>query len=145
MKAHSPLLHVALPGLLYLAASPVRASQDVPSLASSFGQMVLGLGAVIGLLLLSLWLIKRLSLPRGQAAGLKVLGGVAVGSRERVVMVEVGDKVLVLGVTTASVNTLHTLEAADVARSLPPAPGDVREGEFARWLRRSVDRRDQGA
>ncbi|MGL1833354.1 flagellar biosynthetic protein FliO [Rhodocyclaceae bacterium SMB388] len=145
MKAHSLPLHVALPGLLCTAALPVRASQEVPSLAASFGQMVFGLGVVIGLLLLSLWLIKRLSLPRGQAAGLKVLGGVAVGSRERVVMVEVGDKVLVLGVTAASVNTLHTLPAAEVVRTLAPVPGEVREGEFARWLRRSVDRRDQGA
>ncbi len=148
MKASliKPASALPLPLLLLVLSGQVIASQEVPSLASSFGQMVLGLGVVIGLLLVSLWLIKRLSAPRGHAAGLKVIGGVAIGSRERVVMVEVADKVLVLGVTAASVNTLHTLSADQLVRATPPAtPGARPEGDFGKWLKRSLERRNQDA
>lgn len=106
--------------------------------------MVLGLGVVIALLLASLWLIKRLTSPRGATVGLKVLGGVSIGSRERVVLVEVADKVLVLGVSAANVNTLHTLDAAELRHAPESAatPSPARpEGEFSRWLKLSLDRR----
>ncbi len=121
-----------------------QAQQDLPGLASGLGQMLFGLAVVIALLLATLWLIKRLSAPRGPAAGLKVLGGVAVGSRERLVLVEVGDKVLVLGVTSNSINTLHTTDADSLALT-PSAGGESSEPAFANWLRQSLDRRRGGA
>lgn len=107
--------------------------------------MLLGLGVVVALLLASLWLIKRLSAPRGPAAGLKVLGGVAIGSRERLVLVEVGDKVLVLGVTANNINTLHTTDAGSLALTTPTGSSERREPEFAGWLKRSLERRKDGA
>lgn len=135
------------PHLLLFAAlltGPAMANTEPPGLATSFGQMVLGLGAVIALLLASLWLIKRLSSPRGAASGLKLIGGVAVGSRERVMLVEIGDKVLVLGVTSASVNTLHVLDASQLPRT-PPPPVPGTSGDFSKWLSKSLERRrDEG-
>jgi flagellar protein FliO/FliZ len=126
--------------LLLTFATPLHAAEPVPSLASSIGQMLIGLTVVIALLLGSLWLIKRLAAPRGAAAGLKLLGGMSIGSRERIVLVEVADKVLVLGVTSASVNTLHTLNASQLPQiaALPAAPP---ASEFSRWLRQSMERR----
>ncbi|MBI1905615.1 MAG: flagellar biosynthetic protein FliO [Rhodocyclales bacterium] len=102
--------------------------------------MVIGLGAVIAILLVSLWLIKRLAAPRGAAAGLKVLGAVSVGSRERVVLIKVAEKVLVVGVSSASVSTLHTLDAAELQNgdddpAVPPGK------DFTRWLKLSMERR----
>lgn len=144
MKALPPRFIALLPSPLLAIALPVGAATEVPSFASSFGQMIFGLVVVIGLLLASLWLIKRLSSPRGHAAGLRVIGGVAIGSRERVVMIEVADKVLVLGVTAASVNTLHTLDAEALARALPPETTRPSEGDFSTWLKRSLARRHQG-
>ena len=139
----SPILPFA--ALTILSASPALGSEAIPDLASGIGQMVFGLAVVIALLLGSLWLIKRLSGPRGGAAGLKVLGAVPVGTRERVVMVEIADKVLVLGVTQASVNMLHTLDASEV-RQMQPSPTTGRPpnegGDFSRWLGRALDRRN---
>jgi len=140
VKAQSILPSV----LLAATALPVAAAPETPSLASSLGQMVLGLGVVIALLLASLWLIKRLTSPRGAASGLRVLGGVSIGSRERVVLVEVAGKVLVLGVSAANVNTLHTLDASELHQAAESAPTQLAtrpEGEFARWLKLSLDRR----
>lgn len=102
--------------------------------------MVIGLGAVIAILLVSLWLIKRLAAPRGAAAGIKVLGAVSVGSRERIVLVKIADKVLVVGVSSASISTLHTLDAAELQDnddSAATAPGK----DFSRWLKLSMERR----
>lgn len=123
------------------APAPLRAAEATLSVAGSAAQMVLGLAVVIGLLLASLWLIKRLSAPRGAAAGLRVLGAAAVGPRERVVLVEIGGKVLVLGVTSANVSALHTLSAeelGDLGAGDPPRPA---AGDFAGWLKRAMERR----
>ena len=123
-----------------------HAQPELPGLAQSFTQMLLGLVVVIALLLTTLWLIKRLSAPRGPAAGLKVLGGVAVGSRERLVLVEVGDKVLVLGVTASSINTLHTTDSGSL--KLPPVEPTAKPGhepDFAGWLKRSLERSRGGS
>ncbi|HJV26666.1 MAG TPA: flagellar biosynthetic protein FliO [Aromatoleum sp.] len=127
--------------LLALAAAPVHAAESSPAMAEGIGQMLFGLGIVLALLLGSLWLIKRLSTPRGAAAGLKVLGAVPVGPRERVVLVEIGGQVLVLGVTAASVRTLHTLPA-DAIQTESGAGGAHPLGDFQAWLKRSMERRN---
>ena len=91
-------LRPALASILLLVPA-TAAAEDGLTLAATVGQMILGLGLVLALLFGALLLIKRLSLPRGPAASsLKVVGAAAVGPRERVVLVEVGDKLLVLGV-----------------------------------------------
>ena len=60
-----PFLFVTL-----LASAPaVAAGEAAPDLGSSLVQMIGGLAVVVGLLLGSLWLIKRLSGPRGAATG----------------------------------------------------------------------------
>ena len=127
--------------LLAAATSPARAAEADPGLAGSLGQMVLGLAVVIGLLLATLWLIKRLSMPRGATAGLKVLGAVAVGQRERVVLVEIAGQVLVLGVTPGSVRTLHTLPLEAIRAEPAAATAGNAAGEFSGWLRQSLERR----
>lgn len=130
------------PVILLSAVMPARAAEATPGVAEGLGQMLLGLAVVLGLLLGSLWLIKRLSTPRGAAAGLKVLGAVPVGPRERVVLVEIAGQVLVLGVTPNSVRTLHTL-AADTLQHTPEAPTAAHPfGDFPSWLKRSLERRN---
>jgi flagellar protein FliO/FliZ len=94
---------------------------------------------VVALLLGSLMLIKRLSSPRGAAAGLKVLGAASVGPRERVVLVELADQVLVLGVTPSSVNTLHTLPL-DTFRACSPTLSQT-PPDFQGWLAKALERR----
>lgn len=120
-------------------------ANEPPSVAASLGQMVMGLGVVIALLLGTLWLIKRLAQPRGPGNALKVIGGVALGSRERIMLVEVADKVLVVGVTTANIRTLHVLEASEIAQHLASAEAAgssaAPRGDFQKWLQHSLTRR----
>ena len=84
---------------LFLATRAAAADGSLDA-AGSLVQMLLGLAVVIGLLYASLHVLKRLGAGGGNAAGLiKVRGATAVGPRERVVLVDVAGKVLVLGVT----------------------------------------------
>lgn len=126
--------------LLLVPAS--AAAEDGLSLAGTVGQMVLGLGLVLALLFGALMLIKRLSLPRGPAASsLRVVGAAAVGPRERVVLVEVGDKLLVLGVAQGQVEGLHTFDAADFPRDATEERPDATAAGFADRLQRLLERR----
>lgn len=124
-----------------LASPALHAAEPLPAVSDGLFQMLVGLAVVVAMLLGCLWLIKHLSTPRGAARGLKVLGAVAVGTRERVVLVEIADKVLVLGVTTAQINALHTLQATE----LPRDEGSARDGtpkvDFAQWLKKSLERK----
>jgi flagellar protein FliO/FliZ len=103
---------VPLPALL-LASGSIQAA-EAPTVAAGLGQVLLGLGVVVALLLATLWLLKRVSAPRGGASALKVLGATSVGPRERVVLVEIAGKVLVLGVAPGRVNALHSFDAAEL-------------------------------
>lgn len=109
-----------------------------PDLGSSALQMVLGLIVVLALLLGALWLLKRISQPRGNVAGLmRVIAGVAIGPRERVVILELGNSWLVLGVAPGQVSTL-----AEIPRQeLPPTAQLPAAGEFPAWLKQIVEGR----
>lgn len=101
--------------------------------------MVFGLILVLALLLGTLWLLKRISQPRGAAAGLmRVVAGVAVGTRERVVILELGNSWLVLGVAPGQVTTLAEIPRQEVpASAATPAAKD-----FPAWLKQIIERRE---
>jgi flagellar protein FliO/FliZ len=118
------------------AATSPPTLAPTPDLGASALQMVFGLILVLGLLLGTLWLLKRLSQPRGQMAGLlRVIAGVAVGSRERVVILELGNSWLVLGVAPGQVTTL-----AEIPRQELPAAPTPRDfvGQLAERLRKNA-------
>jgi flagellar protein FliO/FliZ len=99
----------------------------------------------VGLIFLCAWAARRFGLQRlGGGHLVKVVSSASVGQRERVVVVEVGDKWLVLGVTPSQVNMLHTLPAqAQPAASATGHAGALHALNnpvelFARKLRESL-------
>lgn len=116
----------------------------MPELGASLLQMSFGLAVVVGLLFACLWLLRRLSAPRGGGAAVKVLGAAAVGPRERVVLVEIGEDVLVLGVAPGSVTRLHEMKRAELAlpADLPGQPPPAGKS-FAIWLHQAAQRRER--
>ena len=95
-------------------------------------QFALGLGAVLGLILAAGWVMKRTAIGKSAPGMIKVIAGVAVGQRERVVIVEVADVRMVLGVAPGQVTTLHTIPLAD-ARKHESAPAGA-AAELKAWL-----------
>ncbi|MCK5385550.1 MAG: flagellar biosynthetic protein FliO, partial [Gammaproteobacteria bacterium] len=57
------------------------------------------------------WFMRRMGSMGGMTAGnLKVLGGISVGQRERIVLVQAGDTQLLVGVAPGEIRTLHVME-----------------------------------
>ena len=117
----------------------------MPELGASLLQMSFGLAVVVGLLFACLWLLRRLSAPRGGGAAVKALGAAAVGPRERVVLVELGEQVLVLGVAPGSVTRLHDMKRSELPLSADAAGIAAPAGKaFAAWLKQATERRNAG-
>lgn len=130
---------------VFLLSLPVRAAPEaavshLPASPLSFGgvlQVLFGLAVVLGTVAAAAWLLKRLA-PGQVAAGgnLRLIGGIAVGPKERVVVVEVGDTWLVVGVAPGQVSALHHMPRQDAV----PVTGGNDPG-FAVWLGNVINRR----
>jgi flagellar protein FliO/FliZ len=131
-------------------ASP-EASSGLESLAvggdalvgmATFGKTAAALALVIAIILLCTALLRRWN-PQKRAAGghLQIVGSAALGSRERVVIVEIEGTWLVLGVGGGQINKLHELAAP--TRPPDDDSGFAPEGErfaarFARVLKQNA-------
>jgi len=91
--------------LLLVTSQPAWAADSGAGVAG----MLLSLVLILGLFVLAAWLFKRYLPQVGKSGPVKVIGATLVGPRERVVVVEVEDTWLVLGVGGGQVRTLHTL------------------------------------
>jgi len=90
------------------------ADKPVPVLAGSESLLTtfLGLALVLLVIFAAAWLFKRFGvLPAGGREMVRVVGGASLGARERVVVVQVEDARLVLGVAPGRVEMLHRLPA----------------------------------
>ncbi|WP_137939704.1 flagellar biosynthetic protein FliO [Chitinivorax sp. B] len=138
MRAGSFLISFILPVFASAAETgPVAQS------AGSLLQVFLALAIVLSLIAGCAWLLKKLT-PGGLVggAGMRVIGGVMVGPKERVVVVELADTWLILGVTSSQVNTLHTLpKPADADQLIGPK----NEAPFAKWLSGALQKRNAHA
>jgi flagellar protein FliO/FliZ len=130
---------------LALAADPARPVYvPPPAAAMSSGsvlQVVLSLLLVLAAVVLVGWILKRINLPQqGAGNALRVISGVAVGQRERIVLVEVNDTWLVVGVAPGQVNALHTMPKG----SLSAAPGNPAgdDSKFQVWLKQMMEKRN---
>ena len=103
-------------------------------------QSVLGLALVIAVLFLAAYFLRRLNGGRGFGSNgpMRVVGGLIIGSRERIVLVEVGDTWLVVGLVPGQIRTLHTLPKGEL-----PSTGDG-EKPFSQWLKQVAERKNEG-
>ncbi|NOV24354.1 flagellar biosynthetic protein FliO [Cupriavidus necator] len=137
--------------LTALAVLPcaATAAEDthVPAIsgAASLAQAGLGLFAIIALILGIAWVARRAGLVRHATGGaIKVVGSTMLGARQRLVLVEVGDSWLVLGVSPGEIRPLHTLAAGTPAASQTIVHGAAgpsqppNGGSFAEKLLRSM-------
>ncbi|MFK7733974.1 MAG: flagellar biosynthetic protein FliO [Pseudomonadales bacterium] len=77
--------------------------------ASQLGNLVISLILVVALIFACIWVIKRLS-NLNQAAGnhLNTIASLSLGTRERIVLVQVGDQQVLIGVAPGRVSKLQT-------------------------------------
>jgi len=109
----SPLLLLFTQSLLAVESAEKGLGVKTSPLGSeSLLQTTGGLLLILLLIFGGAWLFKRYgNLPLGGKGMVKVLGGASVGARERVVLVEVENTRLLLGVAPGQVRTLYELPA----------------------------------
>ncbi len=105
-------------------------------------QFALGLALVLGLIVAAGWLMKRFSIGPSASGLVRVVAGAAVGQRERVVIVEVGDTWMVLGVAPGRVSPLHTMPRGEMsAVSSPHSQAQGTPAGFPGWLKETMEKR----
>ena len=73
--------------------------------------MIASLLLVLGLIVVLAFVLKKLNItPMPQRKGIKVITSLHLSGKEKLVVVQVGEKQLLLGVTAQQINLLETLE-----------------------------------
>ena len=88
-------------------------------------QLLGGLVLVILAIVILAWFLRRMPGVAGQGtSAIRVLAVRAIGHRERLMLVQVGEEQILIGVTATSVRHLHTLKQAVELAPQEPWPGD---------------------
>ena len=122
----------------YAASASASSVGPESTISGGLLQATLGLALVLGLIVAVAWIAKRLApgTLRGTGVVLTIVASQAVGQRERVVVVEVADQWLVLGVAPGRVSALSTLPKGTIPTATAPT-----SSPFAMALSRALGRR----
>jgi flagellar protein FliO/FliZ len=75
------------------------------------GRQILSFLLVIGMILVCAWILKKTRhLTSPQHKNIKVITATPLGIREKLVLIQVGEQQILLGVTPQSINTLYVLQ-----------------------------------
>lgn len=113
---------------------------STPQPSDYLGQIILSLVGILILIFASAWLLKRFSAFPGIASGhLRVLGGISVGQREKIILLQAGKEQIVVGVTPTEISFLHELKETVEVEEAPPLTG-----AFANRLQEAMNRKNGG-
>ena len=101
--------------------------------------MLLGLLLIVGLLFFGAYFLRKLNGGRsfGNTGPLRIVGGLMISTRERIILVEVDDTWIVIGVVPGQIKTLHTLP-----KGVLPAE-KTGEKPFSQWLKQMAERKNE--
>lgn len=132
--------HVISTAFVSVLPLPVYAEtmNSAPVNASTLLQTIFGLIVVLAIIVFLGWLLKRSQYFHAAHHGqLKVLGAISLGTREKAVLVQVGEQQLLLGVTSQQINTLYTLPEPLLVREANVKNAD----SFAERLKQMMQQR----
>jgi flagellar protein FliO/FliZ len=128
---------------VYAAPQVQAPAASAPGLGSAL-EMLLALALVLAAVFALAWLMRRLrSLPSSRQVLLRADAELAVGEKERIVLLAVGQQKWLIGVTPGGITLLHAFgadapgPAAGTNTEAAAAAGATRP-EFAKILRRSL-------
>ncbi|OYQ04304.1 flagellar biosynthetic protein FliO [Pseudomonas mandelii] len=142
-------LLLALP-FSVLAAEPVATAATAAAapavssgVAGQLTQLVFGLLLVLGLIFFLAWLLRRVQQagPAGKGQVIEIVGSRALGPRDRLMLVQVGNEQILLGLSPGTITALHVLkEPIEV-----PTTTESATPEFAQHLLRMLgkDQKDK--
>jgi len=95
-----------------VGSSDESQSTDSPTSTTQLAITVAGLFAVIGMIFVAAWLVRRLSggqFGQGNAV-IKILATQPIGTKERICLIDVGGQQVLVGITAQSMQTLMVLD-----------------------------------
>jgi flagellar protein FliO/FliZ len=107
------------------ASTPFAAPEQIASSSATGGflRVIVALLVVVGVVIAAARLARRVrGLSGGTGSGLEVLGQLSLGTRERAVLVRVGERQLLIGVAQGSVRTLHVFDQPVLPTAAPDGP-----------------------
>jgi len=114
-------------------AAPAATAPMVNSgVAGQLTQLVFGLLLVLGLIFFLAWLLRRVQQagPAGKGQVIELIGSRALGPRDRLMLVQVGNEQILLGLSPGTITALHVLkEPVEV-----PTASEKATPEFAQHL-----------
>ena len=117
----------------YAANSPTMTTSPTMGLL----QVVFSLLAILALIIGAAWLAKRFFTVNTQAGTvIKLLGGINVGGREKVLLLEIGEQWVVVGVAPGHISTLTTMPRQAVTANT----GQEQPKSFSAWLKQIMDK-----
>ena len=146
--APSPAAAPAAPATAPAATRPGALAMTIPTPppaaagAGSLMQTTFALLFVLALLVGGAWFLKRFG-PKnlGGAGGtVKLVGSLSLGTRERILVVEVGDQWIVVGASPGRINQLATMPRQANADAAVPAT--LQTANFADWFKQTIDKRN---
>jgi len=125
------------PAIAFAATTPGIAPSPV---FGGFIQVVLALLLVLAAIAGSAWLLRRFGPTQiGSGGALRVLGGVMVGQRERLMLVEVGETWIIVGVAPGRVSAVHSMPRP--AQTEKQVQAMVQQPGFSDWLKAAWQKR----
>ena len=109
--------------------------------AGSLMQTTFALLFVLALVVGGAWFLKRFG-PKnlGGAGGtVKLVGSLSLGTRERILVVEVGEQWIVVGASPGRMNALATMPRQENAEAVPAT---LQTANFAEWFKQTIDKRN---
>lgn len=99
------------------------------------GSMILSLLMVLALIFISALVLKRFNFTQQQSGQLKVVASLSLGVKERLIVAQVGDQQLVLGVTPQQITLIKSLEEPIV--SSQPEKASALTGNVLAFLQKN--------
>ena len=91
-------------------AAPTTLTSPAPSGIESLGQVTIALGLVLAVIFVAAWLLRRMrGFGKTGTGVLDIVADLAVGQKERAVLIRVGTTHVLIGVAPGRVTTLHVL------------------------------------
>ncbi|WP_158178134.1 flagellar biosynthetic protein FliO [Pseudomonas viridiflava] len=129
-----------LPSLALAAEPAAQAAQAAPAVANTVSsgmggqvmQLLFGLLLVVGLIFALAWVMRRVQrVGPNNSQIIELVSTRAIGPRDRLVLVQVGNEQVLLGITPGNITTLHVLKE--------PVQVPVREQATPEFAQRLLD------
>ena len=121
---------LALPCFAFAAEPAAQAPAASGGIAGQLAQLVIGLLLVIGLIFLLAWMMRRVQrLGPNNGKVIKIVATQALSPRDRLVLVQVGEEQVLLGLTPGRITPLHVMR-----QPVHAAESEAAQPEFAQRL-----------